>query len=750
MSFLRKRPLLSSLLLVLLLACVAWWGLPWLVSLPPALGAPLPPGQRVLARDGTPLRHLLNADSLRVGEPIHLQRAPEALLQATLAAEDQRFYSHGGVDLLALARALRDALLQGPRSGASTLTMQLVKVSQQPRAARTLQTKLLEMLQARQLEMRWEKERILQEYLDRVGYGNLFTGITAAAQGYLSKPVQDLSLAECSFLAALPQAPSRLNPFRDAAAVKPRQRYILERMKALGFIGKEELELAAGEAIVLQRHHGGFLAPHAVQLALQGTEQAGTLRTTVDAVLQQQVERIVQSRVAALREKGVEHAAVVVIENQTGHVLALVGSRDFSAAEGGQINGAWEPRSPGSAVKPFTYALAMEQSGGPASIVPDLPVEYPTPTGLYKPQNYDGRCYGPMTFRMALGNSLNLSAVRVLQSVGGATTLQSSLQKLGVTTLTEAPEHYGLGLTIGNAPMRLLELTNAYACLARLGDYRPWALLPQASSTVPSERFCSTRTAWFVADILQDNAARAITFGSQSVLRLPFRAAVKTGTSTNYRDNWCLGYVPEFTVGVWVGNFQGQPMNQVSGVTGAAPIWRDVMLRLKANYTLSWYAMPSDVQRGRIDLRTGKQLSAQLPTVRHSRTEVWAKDRPPALAQRSDYEMGSGKAILSPEFEPWISSADNWLGDSVTARSTQRYQPLRISAPTSGLIILSGQRILLRAEPSDGVQWSSSSLQIVQELGQSWATGLRPGRHTIQAKRGDATARSTVEVKATP
>jgi penicillin-binding protein 1C len=526
-------------------------------------------------------------------------------------------------------------------------------------------------------------------------------------------------------------------------------------MRELGFIDKEEQELAAGEAIVLQRHHGGFLAPHAVELALQETHATGTLRTTLDAALQQQVERIVESRVTALKDRGVEHAAVVVLENKTGHVLALVGSRDFSAAEGGQINGAWEPRSPGSALKPFTYALAMEQSGGPATLVPDLPLEYPTPTGLYQPTNYDGRCYGPMTFRMALGNSLNLSAVRVLQSVGGAEVLHGSLQKLGISTLTESPEHYGLGLTIGNAPMRLLELTNAYACLARLGDYQPWTLLQDAAVAAPADptaerrvSFISPRTAWFIADILQDNAARAITFGNQSILRLPFRAAVKTGTSTNYRDNWCLGYVPEFTVGVWVGNFKGLPMNQVSGVTGAAPIWRDVMLKLKATHTLTWYETPSDVSRGRIDLRTGRQLSAQLPPVRHSRTEVWAKERPPPLAQRRDYEMGTGKAILSPEYESWIQTADNWLGDSVTTRSADRYQPLRIAAPTAGLVILSGQRILLRAEPSDGVQWSCNTLQILQEQGQTWATGLRPGRHVITAKRGDDRASTHVEVKA--
>jgi penicillin-binding protein 1C len=397
-------------------------------------------------------------------------------------------------------------------------------------------------------------------------------------------------------------------------------------------------------------------------------------------------------------------------------------------------------------VKPFTYAMAMDQAGSPASIVPDLPLEFQTPTGLYKPENYDGRSYGPITWRLALGNSFNLSAVRVLQSAGGEKRLAKLLTSLGISTLTQEPEHYGLGLTIGNAPVRLLELTQAYSCLARMGWSQSWTLLAD-SVPQPAERIFSESTAWLISDILSDNAARVITFGQNSVLRLPFRAAVKTGTSTNYRDNWCLGYVPEFTVGVWAGNFQGQPMQDVSGVTGAGPIWRDVMLKLKSQHQITWFKEPLGLERGRIDLRTGKRLTLQQGPVKHSRTEIWKKDQAPPQAARSDYETRTQRAILPPIYASWIKSPDNWLGDSVTTDESARFQPLSITAPTDGLVILDGTRLLLETLPADGVQWISDTVKIELDQGRAWAVNLRKGKHVLVARRGEARAKVSFEVK---
>lgn len=750
----RRHRWLRLLIAAGLTLCIGWYGLPWLVDLPPALEQPPVTGAIYRAADGTPLRHLLNEEGERVSLPVTLSEVPQVLIHATLAAEDKRFFSHGGVDLLAIARAVklntqRDRVV----SGASTITQQLVKVAAARGGRRTLGVKAEEALQARQLEMRWSKQRILQEYLNRISYGNQFIGCAAAAQGYFRKPLKQLTPAEAAFLAAIPQSPTRLNPFRNQPAVSDRQKLILNRMAELGWLDHDAHAMALTQGIVLQRFHGGFTAPHAVELD-QRTQPArqGEVRTTIDAALQDRVETIVANRLAALRAKRVHHAAVVVLDNATRAVLALVGSRDYNAANGGQINGAWTARSPGSALKPFTYALALQAGGTPATIVADLPVEYSTATGLYKPENYDKRHYGPMTYRYALGNSLNIPAVRVLHSLGGPQALLDCLRDCGLTTLTENAEHYGLGLTIGNAPVRLLELTNAYATLASLGVYRPWKLR-EGAETSEGARVLEEDSAWLIADMLSDNQARVMTFGPHSVLRLPFRVAVKTGTSTSYRDNWTLGYTPDYTVGVWAGNFEGQPMNDVSGVTGAAPIFRDVFLHLRDTRQVTWFADPAKVVRTRIDPRTGKRLVPSSPAVRLSRSEVFIGDSLPPAATASDYEARTGRAILPPEYSQWVASSDNWLHDLVTTDSARRHVPLEIQSPVDGTTVIldpdvpGGGRLLLRATPTEELKWMCDTLKLEQE-GENTFAKLEPGSHRIAAVRNGESVRVTLHVKA--
>ncbi len=744
---------LRLLLLLALLGAGAWYGLPWLVELPAAMEEMPSPGRVYLSADGRQLRHLLNENEERIAAPVTFDAVPEVLVRATLAAEDKRFFNHGGVDLLAVARAIRlNAMRDRIVSGASTITQQLVKVVAARAGRRTLSVKLNEALQARQLEMRWSKQRILESYLNRISYGNQFIGCAAAAQGYFRKPLAQLTAAEAAFLAAIPQSPGRLNPFRNQPAVVARQRMILERMLANGWLTAEAYEMAQAQHMVLQRYHGGFAAPHAVDLdrALQSSSER-EVRTTIDADLQGRVETIIINRLAALRSKRVHHAAVVVLDNRTRGVLALAGSRDYHAQDGGQINGAWTARSPGSALKPFTYALALQHGGTAATIVADLPVEYTTPTGIYRPENYDKRHYGPMTYRYALGNSLNIPAVRVLESLGGAKALLELLQHCGLTTLTEKPEHYGLGLTIGNAPVRLVELTNAYATLANLGIHRAWTL--RVDATAPDEvRVLDEAAAWLIADILSDNQARVMTFGTRSVLRLPFRVAVKTGTSTSYRDNWTLGYTPEFTVGVWAGNFEGQPMNDVSGVTGAAPIFRDVFLHLKDRHEITWYADLPKTTRTRIDPRTGRRLAPSSPAVRLSRSEVFVGDALPPAAAATDYEAKTGRAILPPEYGRWVDSGDNWLGDLVTTDAARRYVPLAIESPVDGTTVIldpdvpGGGRLLLRASPADGVKWMCDTLRLSEEEGNTFVT-LKAGSHRIAAVRAGESARVTLHVK---
>ncbi|MEZ5385765.1 MAG: penicillin-binding protein 1C [Prosthecobacter sp.] len=723
---------------LLALVAVGWWGVPWLVPLPEALLKPATPSTRYLARDGTPLRHLLDENGNRSAPPVTFAEIPQPLLHALLAAEDKRFFSHSGIDLLAIARAARDNARSGHVvSGASTIHQQLIKNTTPRTGKRTLWTKLVEALQARHLAMSWSREEVFAAYANRISFGNLMTGAATAASGYFHKPLGDLTPAECALLAALPQSPARLNPFRNPESVLPRQRRILDQMHALGWLSEEQHRVALDQPIVLQRFSGGFEAPHAVEM-LRGDSNAATIRTTLDATLQQQVETIIAQRLDALKGRHVSHGAVVVIKNATSAVLALAGSRDFFASDGGQLNGAWAPHSPGSAMKPFTYEMAFERGATPASIVADLPIEFTTASGTYRPENYSLRSYGPMTYRYALGNSLNISAVRVLDSIGGAETLLPRLRELGLTTLTEDAAHYGLGLTIGNASVRLIELANAYACLARLGRFKPWTLRTDAPA-VEERRMLGENESWLIADILSDNQAREMSFGSYSVLRLPFKCAVKTGTSSTFRDNWTVGYTPEFTVGVWVGNFDNTPMQDVSGVTGAGPIFRDVMLHLHEKHPATWFERPAVITHARIDPRTGKRLTPQTPPARVSREDWFIADHFPPVAQASDYDS-RGRAILPREYAEWVQSSANWLGDLVTTAETDARPQLRITNPIPGTVVIldpdirnNGSRLLLQATGATQPHWSSKTLELRPETPHTFAI-LKPGRHEIEMR----------------
>jgi penicillin-binding protein 1C len=736
-----------------------------------------------------PLRQLLSADGQRVARTVTYEELPPMLVHATLAAEDKRFFSHGGVDLLAISRAVWDNVAsRRVVSGASTLTQQLAKISAERPSDRTWSAKMVEAMQARRLEMTWSKQRILTEYLNRINYGNLLTGCASAAEGYFHKPLRDLTAAECALLAALPQSPTRLNPFRNMKGVEKRKKLILERMAELGWLDAEAKTLALAEKPVLQRYTGGFEAPHAVEmfrradspvrLSENGPEATAgpSIRLTLDSAAQRLVEHAIEKHLSSLAAKHVTQSAAVIIENRTGKVLALAGSRDYFSTDGGQLNGAWVPHSPGSALKPFTYLLAFDRGFTPASVIADLPVEYATTTGLYRPENYDRKNYGPVTVRDALGNSLNIPAVKTLRKIGGEEVLYDTLQSLGITTLTDTPEHYGLGLTIGNAPVRLLELANAYACLARLGEWKEWQITEKRTAdhadaadkilnpetvsrtSAPSAvkpPALSKQTCYLIADILSDPQARLISFGPRTVIRMPFRCAVKTGTSTNYRDNWTLGYTPEFTVGVWCGNFDNSPMANVSGISGAGPIFREIMMWLHEKRGTGWYAEPNGITHATIDPRNGKRLDAVSPPTRSSRDEIFPADALPPSATAQDYDS-EGRAILPPEYASWIAQGDRWLTGQVIARADKRVgMPPRILNPANGSVFVldpdlpdQGGRLLLRAVGGGTVKWSSRTLAVSTTDGLSYAT-LTPGAHELCVvdEASGAESRARIEVR---
>lgn len=749
----RRTPAVAAMLT--LAAGLGWHWLPWAFELPAALTETPPVSLRYVARDGSPLRLLLDPDGRRSGPEAAWEDLPRPLIEATVAVEDRRFFQHGGVDYAAILRAAWDNLRhRRVVSGASTLPQQLIKISSPP-ARRTLWVKFTEAQRARRLMREWPRQKILAAWLNRVSFGNQITGCRLAAEGYFNKPLGDLTVAECALLAGLPQAPGRLNPLRRREAAIARQQHVLERMAEEGFIDEDTRRRALEQPLVLSPTRGGFAAPHALALLrLDSPPADGVVRTTLDAVLQRRVELALGARLAGLRDRHVTQAAAVILDNASGDVLALAGSRDFFSPDGGQINGAWTPRSPGSALKPFTCLLALERGLSPASVIPDLPVSFPTPTGLYQPENYTGKCFGPVTLRDALGNSLNIAAVKILDQAGGAPTLWQTLRRLGLSTLSEPAEHYGLGLTLGNAPARLLELANAYACLARLGEFRPWRLTADAPAG-ESERVFDAAHAWQIADILSDNQARLLTFGARSPLRLGFRAAVKTGTSASYRDNWALGYTPEFTIGVWAGNFDRTPMQGVSGVTGSAPILADLFALVRERFGVTtWYDRPAGIESVRIDPRTGKRLTAQSPSARLSRTEKLTPAQLPPAAGAADYDA-QGSALLPPEYAAWVTSRDNWLGDLVTcAREPERPPATRLLQPVDGAVYHldpdlpgGGKRLRLRssADPDAALSWHSATLELEQQNG-VWTALLTPGEHrlTVRHRGQELTARITV------
>jgi penicillin-binding protein 1C len=757
---------------------------PWFFPVPESFGKAAPSGILFIDREDRPVRRLLDGE-LRADEPAAYGEFPESLILATLAAEDSRYFSHGGIDFLGVLRAVRDALLHREFvSGASTITQQTIKLYGPPRR-RDLRTKITEALTARHLEMTNDKETILTAYLNHLPYGNQFTGARAAARGYFGKPLGDLSLAESALLAGLPNKPTKLNPWRNPEGARQRQRWILGRMREEGYI--DEARLAAAlieEPNLIAGHERSFHAPHFTELllereglAIESAKAAGTVvRTTLDLRLQHAVENLVSAELARLAHQAGEEndlqAAVVVIENASGEILALSGSRSFFASAAGQVNGAWRPRSAGSTLKPFTYALALQRGTMAATILADTPIEYITPTGTYQPVNFSRRFMGPVSVRHALANSLNVPAVKLLDEIGGPARLHDCLvNDLQFTSLSPDATQYGLGLTLGNAEVRLLELTNGYATLARLGEWKPVRFLrgsapvdrnsPMAAAATAGRRVFDADAAWLIADILSDERARALSFGLNSPLNLPFRVAAKTGTSTDFRDSWTIGYTPDFTVGVWVGRFDNRPLNRVSGAMGAAPIFHQVMMRLHRDRAPRWFETPADATELVVDRISGKRLPEGLAlSESRVRKEWFVRGKVPALATATDYDDQTRTRLPQTYATWWRDPSNALMNDAVleTLAASAPSPDFRIVSPLEGTVAFidpdlpaSGARFPLKVAGSgnEEIEWSSKSLAVESENGESWLV-LKPGEHEVTAldRKSGRVVRSRLKVQA--
>jgi penicillin-binding protein 1C len=553
--------------------------------------------------------------------------APELIVAAFLAAEDSRFWSHPGVDLLAVLRAAQSNLRAGRIvSGASTITQQLARLAYP--GPRTYYRKLVEMIRSLRIEAALSKEEILRAYLNQVPLGNNLIGVEAASLVYFQKKSAHLTVAEAALIAALAKAPGTLNPYGpDRTRLISRRNWVLQRLAQLGLAGPQEVTSALSENPEFiragRRSLFPFEAPHFVNLVLPSIQDAASggspIRTTVDLELQRRVQTIVTSHRYRLLKLGASQAAAVIINNRSMEVLALAGSFQYGSRDDGFNNGAAAWRSPGSTLKPFLYGQALDLGFTPAGLLEDVDWRYRTPRGEFIPANYDRLAHGPVSMREALGNSLNLSAVRMLNQVG-PTGFYATLSKLGLINYPErGVEHYGLGLVVGNPEVSLLQLAAAYGCLANGGLYRPLKLR-QDEPEGGAVRIFSPAAAYIINDILADPMARSRTFGISTAMNPPYRLAIKTGTSTHYRDCWALAYSPDYTLAVWVGNFDGRVTAKLSGAAAAAPILADLAQDLFRLGPPSSFIKPEGVTTLQICAFSGLKPGDSCP---HQRQELF-------------------------------------------------------------------------------------------------------------------------------
>jgi penicillin-binding protein 1C len=531
----------------------------------------------LLDRNGEILQTLRVDPSVRRLDWTPLADISPALVNAIVLAEDRRFYRHRGIDPQAVAGALADRILRGRRRGASTLTMQtaaLLNPVLNGRGGRSIFQKFRQMAAALALERRWTKAQILEAYFNLAGFRGELQGIAATARGLFGKHPSGLNEAEAVLLAALLPSPQA-----DVARLQARASAIA----AAGMFHVEHRTLEALAVSVLGRAPAlaaeANLAPHLARHFL--SKPGERVRTTLDIRWQRAVLDALRQQLAGLDGQNVRDGAAVVVDNQSGEILAYVGSAGTDS-RAPRVDGVMARRQAGSTLKPFLYGLALERRYlTAASVLEDSPVNLATTTGLYIPQNYDHDFKGPVSVRTALASSLNVPAVRALV-LAGVERFRDRLRDLGYAGLTESGEYYGFSLALGSAEVSLLEQVNAYRALANGGLWSPLRMGVEERPAGETRRVMSPEAAFIVADILGDGAGRAVTFGLDSPLATRYWTAVKTGTSKNMRDNWCVGFSRRYTVGVWVGNFEGDAMQGVSGVTGAAPAWLEIMNALHA------------------------------------------------------------------------------------------------------------------------------------------------------------------------
>ncbi|MBN1310036.1 MAG: transglycosylase domain-containing protein [Anaerolineae bacterium] len=630
---------------------------------------------RILDAEGE-LLYKLNDPEGGFRDYVTLGEVSPWVIVATVATEERLYFTNPGFSIPAMTRAVYMAYKEDRAiAGTSTITQQLTRallLEEGERTERSYQRKVKEIFLAGELARRFSKREVLELYLNQIYYGNLAYGIEAAAQTYFDKSARDLTMAEASFLVGLPQAPAVWDPVTDKEAALVRQKQVLTLMLRAGCIdpGQSGLDLSAYcvddarmaasvpelDAVAAREYHApAFQAryPHwvvYVQQMLENDPDIGPqalyasgydVYTTLDPRLQDLAQAQVDLVLSGLTDRNVTNASVVIINPHTGAILAMVGSKDFDDESiDGQVNVALTPQQPGSSIKPFTYLTAFRKGWTPSTVIWDVPIIYEIPGfGSYEPVNYDGRFHGPVPARTALANSYNIPAVLTLDYVGVPALLQT-LNDVGISSLGDSsnPKNFGLSLTLGAGEVYLLEWTNAFATIASGGQYHPpYAIQrielngePIREYEVPEgKQVVEPDLVYLLTSILSDTEARIPAFGAESPLSPPYPAAAKTGTTNDFRDNWTMGFLTDLAVGVWVGNTDNSPMIEVSGVTGAGPIWRGIMDGAQQWYPAKPFPRPSDIIEQTVCSDDGALPSPYCIEHSEVRTDVFAANNPP-------------------------------------------------------------------------------------------------------------------------
>jgi penicillin-binding protein 1C len=580
-----------------------------------------------------------------------IDTVPEHVKHAFIASEDRRFYYHPGFDPSAIVRALITNISHGRTiSGASTITQQVVRLIH-PRP-RTYTAKLIELLEGIKMELQLSKEEILELYLNLSPLGGNMRGVGLAARTYFSKDVSQITVPEAALLAGLPQSPSRYDPRHPKGrrnALREKNK-VLRRMASCGWVDRDRLSRLLVSDIQFHFRALPLEAPHFVDFVVsEELPERPIVETTLDLRVQRMVTSVLESHRARLAKLGIEQAGALIVSVPDGDILAMVGSLGYSSTHEGYNNATLARRGAGSTLKPFLYGLALADGYHASSEIPDTFRVYQTPHGDYLPLNADRRSYGPVTIRTALGNSLNISAVKTLRALG-IDEFFELLKQLGLVDENSLPaEQYGLGMAIGNVEVSLFQLVGAYTALAREGRYAPLEWLKGQDRR--SSQVFSPAVAYVISHILADPSARLLTFGNPSCFDFGFPVSFKTGTSSNYRDCWIVGYTPKHVVGIWAGNFDGRPTGDVTGSKAGGPILQELMTELCRAGPSGAFARPKNVSNARVSWMTGKPVDGDCP---YAYPELFIGD-PPTAEACVPAESEEHRFVLGAPYAKWVT-----------------------------------------------------------------------------------------------